>query len=75
MKKITIKLDDDLAHWCKVWAARNGTSVSRFLAALLRRARREQEGYAQAMKIICPFLRDKLKDHGGYPSREDMHAR
>ena len=40
MKNITIKLDDDVAYWSKVWVAEHNTSVSRILGDLLRHRKR-----------------------------------
>jgi len=50
------------------------TSVSRFLAGVLREKMTAREGYAPAMRRALarkPFL----KTDGRYPSREEVHER
>ncbi len=75
MKNITIKLEDDVAHWSKVWAAEHNTSVSRILGDLLKRMKKEKTGYAQAMHQFLSVKPQPLKSSGTYPSRDDLHER
>ena len=75
MKNLTIKVEDDLARWAKVWAARQGTSVSRFVAAMLRRRMLAEEGYAAAMADYLSGQVRPLKEEEVYPSREELHER
>jgi len=44
MKNITIKLDNDVAKWVRVWAAEHDTSVSRILGNILKRMKKEKTG-------------------------------
>ncbi len=75
MKNITIKVDDDVAHWSKIWAAENNTSVSQILGDLLRQMKKEQTGYAKAMQQFLNAKVQPLKVSGKYPSRDDLHDR
>lgn len=75
MKNITIKLEDDVARWSRVWAAEHNTSVSRILGDLLKRMKKEKIGYAQAMQQFLSVKPRPLKKAGAYPSRDDLHGR
>jgi len=75
MKNVTIKLDNDVAHWARVWAAEHNTSVSQVLGALLKRMKKEKTGYAQAMQQFLAVDPQPLKDGSVYPSRDDLYER
>jgi len=75
MKNVTIKLENDVAHWAKVWAAEHNTSVSQILGSLLTRMKKEKVGYAQAMQQFISVTPQPLKDASSYPSRDDLHER
>jgi len=75
MKNITIKLENDVAHWAKVWAAEHNTSVSRILGLLLKRMKKEKTGYAQAMHQFLAVEPKPLKESSGYPARDELHER
>jgi hypothetical protein len=76
MKNITITLPDDVAQAARVWAAREGTSVSRYLGDKLARFLAEDEAYEVAGRR---FLRRKpacLREEGKrLPRREELHER
>lgn len=75
MKNVTIKLEDDVANWSRVWAAEHNTSVSRILGDLLKQMKKQKTGYAKAMQQFLSVKPQPLKTSGGYPSRNDLHAR
>ncbi len=75
MKNVTIKLEEDVANWARVWAAENNTSVSRILGVLLKRMKEEKTGYAQAMQQFLSVRPQPLKQSGTYPSRDELHER
>jgi len=76
MKNVTIKLENDVAHWAKVWAAEHNTSVSQLLGNELKRMKKEKTGYAQAMHQFLSVEPKALKYGGsGYPSRDSLHER
>jgi hypothetical protein len=75
MKNVTITLPEDAAQWARVWAARNGTSVSRMVGDLLR-LRMEQDGeYEAAMRGFLGEKPRRLKRTGAYPGRGDLYER
>ncbi len=75
MKNVTIKLEDDVAHWSRVWAAEHDTSVSRILGDLLKQMKKEKTGYSKSMQQFVSVEAQPLKDSGGYPQRDDLHER
>ena len=75
MKNITIKLENDVAHWSKVWAAEHDTSVSRILGDLLKQMKKEKTGYSKEMQQFLSFEPQPLKTSGSYPSREELYDR
>lgn len=75
MKNVTITIEDDVARWARVWAARQGVSLSRLVSDWLRRAQRQEEGYEQAMERFLSVEPSPLKTDGGYPARSSLHER
>ena len=75
MKNITIKLDDDVAKWSKVWAAENNTSVSRIVGDLLTQLRREKNGYEKAMDAFLSTPAQPISGEETYPKRDDLYER
>ena len=74
LRNITITLEQTLARWARLEAARRDTSVSRFLAEILKDRMREKDSYQRAMRRALarkPFLRTD----GRYLSREEAHDR
>ncbi len=74
LRNITLTLDESVARWARVEAARRDTSVSRFLAGILQERMQEEDAYAAAMGRALarkPFLRS----NGRYLSREEVHDR
>ena len=74
LRNITITLEDNLARRARVEAARQDTSLSQFLANILKERFREEDDYDYAMREALarkPFL----KTDGKYLSREEVHER
>ena len=74
LRNITITLEEDLARWAKVEAARRDTSVSRLLAGILKEQMVENGEYERAMQEALarePFL----SSEGPYLTREEAHER
>ena len=74
LRNITVRLEDDVARWARMEAARRKTSVSRFLGGILKEKMQSRHGYQRAMGRALkrkPFLNGS----GAYPSREDIHER
>jgi hypothetical protein len=74
LRNVTITLEDEVARWARIEAARNDTSVSRLLGAILKERMLKNDGYERAMRRSLarkPFL----KTDGRYLSREEAHDR
>jgi hypothetical protein len=74
LRKITITLEETVARWARLEAARAETSVSRLLAGILKERMQEEDVYEGAMRRALarkPFLRT----NGRYLSRQEVHDR
>jgi len=74
LRNITITLEENIARWARIEAARKDTSVSRLLAGILKERMLEEDAYQAAMRRALarqPFL----KTDGRYMSREEVHDR
>jgi len=74
LRNITITLEEGIARWARIEAARRDTSVSRLLAGILKERMLEEDVYQAAMGRALerkPFL----KTQGQYLSREEVHDR
>ncbi len=74
VRDVTVTLEEEVARSARIEAARNETSVSRLLGALLKERMLNNEGYERAMRRSLarkPFL----KSDGRYLSRGEAHDR
>jgi hypothetical protein len=74
LRNVTVTLEEDVAHWARVEAARQDTSVSRLLGLLLKERMSVQNDYEKAMRRALgrkPFLRGDDR----YLTREEAHDR
>jgi len=74
LRNITITLEENVARWARLEAARRDTSVSRLLAGILKDRMLEEDSYGVAMRRALgrkPFL----KTDGRYLSRQEVHDR
>jgi hypothetical protein len=74
LRNVTVTLEEAVARWARIEAARQDTSVSRLLGEILKGRMAEDERYGKAMRRALgrkPFL----KSGGRYLSREEAHER
>ena len=74
LRNVTLTLEESVARWARMEAARNDTSVSRFLADILKERMKENDEYDAARRRALarkPFL----KSDGRYLTREEVHDR
>jgi hypothetical protein len=74
LRNVTITLEESVARWARMEAARRDTSVSQLLAGILKERMKEKDSYEVAMRRALarkPFL----KTDGRYLSREEVHDR
>ena len=50
LRNVTITLEEQVARWARTEAARNGTSVSRMLGAILKQCILHDHAYKRAMR-------------------------
>lgn len=72
MRNVTITMEDKVADWARMEAARRNTSVSRLVGELLGEKMRHDDAYERAMREALEF-----KAWGGskgkpYPTREAL---
>jgi hypothetical protein len=74
LRNVTVTLEEEVARWARIEAARQDTSVSRLLGALLKERMSAQNSYERAMRRALgrkPFLHSD----GRYLTREEAHDR
>ena len=74
LRNVTVTLEEDVARWARLEAARKETSVSRLLGQILKERMVERDNYEGAMRRALarkPFL----KTDGRYLSRQEAHDR
>lgn len=75
MKNVTITLEEEVARWVRVLAAKRDTSVSRLVGDVLREEMRRDEAYEANLRSYLSREPVKLKESGGYPPRDALHER
>lgn len=74
LRNVTVTLEESVARWARLEAARKDTSVSRLLGEILKERMRADDDYQRAMRRALsrkPFL----KTDGRYLTREEAHDR
>ena len=74
LRNVTVTLEEDVAQWARIEAARRDTSVSRLLGDLLKERMTARDDYDRAMRRALgrkPFLCST----GRYLTREEAHDR
>ena len=76
MKNVTVILEDEVARWARIWAARHNTSVSKLLGEVLAERMREEAGYEAAMRRFLDRRPTRLeREDEAYPDRDELHER
>lgn len=74
LRNVTVTLDETVAHWARMEAARMETSVSRLLGSLLKERMLLESSYESAMHRA--LARNTFaKSDRRYLSREEAHDR
>jgi hypothetical protein len=74
MKNVTVTMEDSVAEWARIEAARRNSSVSRFVGELLAEKMRHDDAYGRAMREALEF-KSFGTSAGGAPSRAQLHAK
>lgn len=76
MKNLTIVLDEDVARWARVWAARHDTSVSRMVGTMLEEKMAEEQNYEALKAVFLSREPRRLGSRtGSLPTRDELHER
>jgi hypothetical protein len=75
MKNVTVTLEEEVAHWVRIRAAKESQSVSRFLGDMLRRQMGEEKRYQEAMDRFLSRKPSRISNSGVYPRREELYDR
>jgi len=74
MKNVTVTMEDSVADWARMEAARRNTSVSRLIGEMLAEKMRRDDAYERAMREALQF-RSWGVSSGPYLSRDEMYDR
>jgi len=74
-RNVTLALDERVARWARVEAAKRDISVSKFVAQTLAREMRNQSRYESAMRDFLTAPRSSMGWRGAFGPREDSHDR
>ena len=74
MKNVTVTMEDSVAEWARLEAARRNTSVSRLVGELLAEKMRHDDAYERAMREALEF-RSWGKADAPYLTRDEMYDR
>lgn len=72
MKNVTVTMEDNVAEWARLEAARRNTSVSRLVGELLAEKMRGDVAYERAMREALEFK--PLPLQGPYLTRDEIYA-
>jgi hypothetical protein len=75
MKNVTVTMEDSVADWARIEAARRNTSVSRLVGEMLAEKMRHDDAYERAMNEWLSRDRTWKSDGRAYPKREDTYDR
>jgi hypothetical protein len=76
MRNVTITLDEEVAQWARIEAAKRETSVSRFVGEMLRDRMQSEESYEEARRQFFAIAPRPLRAAAtALPSREELHDR
>jgi hypothetical protein len=74
LRNVTVTLEEQVARWARIEAARKETSVSRLLGEILKERMLSNDGYERAMRRALA-RKAFLQSDGPSMSREEAHDR
>ena len=74
MKNVTVTMEDTVADWARMEAARRNTSVSRLVGELLAEKMRHDDAYERAMREWLERDFSFTSDGSPYATREEIYA-
>ena len=73
MKNVTVTMEDSVADWARIEAARRNTSVSRLVGEMLAEKMRRDDAYERAMQEWLQRDLSFSSDGSPYPKRDDLY--
>lgn len=74
MKNVTVTMEDSVADWARMEAARRNTSVSRLIGEMLAEKMRRDDAYERAMQEWLARDVAFTSDGSPYPTRDETYA-
>jgi len=74
LKNVTVSMEEGVAEWARMEAARRNTSVSRLVGELLAEKMRHDDAYERAMREALDF-KSLGRSTGDFLQRDSMHGR
>lgn len=74
MKNVTVTMEESVAEWARMEAARRNTSVSRLIGEMLAEKMRHDDAYERAMREALEF-RSWGRSEGPYLADDEMYDR
>ena len=74
MKNVTVTMEDSVADWARIEAARRNTSVSRLVGEMLAEKMRRDDAYERAMREALDF-KSFGSSSGPYFTRDEIYDR
>jgi hypothetical protein len=74
MKNVTVSMDEVVADWARIEAARRNTSVSRLIGEMLAEKMRHDDAYERVMREALEF-RSFGRSSGPYLTRDEIYDR
>lgn len=75
MKNVTISMDEEMAAWARVQAARAGQSLSCWIGAQLAKLKGGASDFETDLIAVLATPRSPMSDGGRTYSREEMYDR
>ena len=72
MKNVTVTMEDSVADWARMEAARRNTSVSRLVGEMLAEKMQRNDAYERAMREALEFKPIPFEAH--HLTRDEIYA-
>ena len=74
MKNVTVTMEDSVAEWARLEAARRNTSVSRLIGEMLAEKMRHDDAYERAMNEWLQRPALFASNGTAYPTQEQVYG-
>ena len=74
MRNVTVTMEESVAEWARLEAARRNTSVSKLIGEMLGEKMRHDDAYERAMNEWLQRDLSFTSDGSPYPTRDETYA-